>query len=219
MLLLVHTQTSATSGNVANSTGSTGYYNRVDLMKFGVKISVPRITDTQNGYHTGSVKPLDYWPKSGYDSPSGTVSHSSSFGVSADFNSNLEAGVNAGGVSIKAGGGPSISLSFGTGTTITSQDPLYSSQMVRGGFNEFSYYIEYKKIGKITYTMNTYALYGIGYNVSGFNKNGFVIRYSTEMKVGENVGYWILEKTYTDKHTFELRWNLGYNPEYVDYYA
>lgn len=120
MLLLVHTQTSATSGNVANSTGSTGYYNRVDLMKFGVKISVPRITDTQNGYHTGSVKPLDYWPKSGEDSPSGTVSHSSSFGVSADFNSNLEAGVNAGGVSIKAGGGPSVSLSFGTGTTITS---------------------------------------------------------------------------------------------------
>lgn len=219
MLLIVHTQTSATSGYVANSTGQSGYYNRVDLMKLGIKVRVPRITNTQNGHHTGSVKPIDYWPKSGQDSPSGTVSHSSSFGVTGNFNADIEAGVDAGGLFIKGGAGPSVSLSFGSSTTITTADPKYSSQKSANGINEFSYFIEYKKFGQITYTMNTYSLYEIGYNVSGFNKNGFVVQYETEMKVGENVGIWLFEKTYTDKFTFEERWNLGYNPEYIDYYA
>lgn len=56
MLVIVHTKTSATSGYVATKALADGYNDRFDLTKLTVKVEIPRIMDTSNGSHTGSVK-------------------------------------------------------------------------------------------------------------------------------------------------------------------
>lgn len=220
MLVLVHTKTMATSGYVANRGGDSSYNDRFDLTSLNVIVSLPRITDTSRGSHTGSVERVAFWPVKEDFENSGTVSHTSSFGFQAEFNGQIEGGIDAGGLYIEGGAGPTISFTFGSSTTITTSDPIYSSQMLpqtSTNINAFSYFIDYAHYGRSTYIMNTYSLYEVGYNVSNFNREGFVIRYSVNMEVGENLLAY-LDNYENINYSYELRFNLGYNPTSVDYY-
>ena len=221
MLVIVHTKTSAASGYVANVALADGYNDRFDLTKLTVKVEIPRIMDTSNGSHTGSVKKIAYWPLKEESSQLGTHNTTSSFGFTAQFNSQITGGANLNGPYIQSTVGPSFSLTFGSSSTITTQDPEFSSQAIPNSstdLNAFSYFADYAKYGRYTYTMNTYSLYEVGYNVANFNKNGFVVRYCIDMEVGENLLAYLDHYEHIT-YNYELRWNLGYNPSTVDYFA
>lgn len=225
MLVLIHTETSATSGYVAYRGGSSTFDSNYNLYFLKVEVQIPRIMDTSNGSHTGSVNRIIYWPMSGEDSPTGTATYTSSYGESTTLTSAFRGGINQDGVYLEYERETTISYTFTSEATISTIDPIYSSQRLPNDglkFNGFSYFIEYAQYGRITYTMNTYSLYEIAYNVANFNRNGFVVRYGIDMEV---VNYDDVDSTDESPlyvgfgYDYELRWNLGYNPSTVDYFA
>ena len=226
ILLLVHTKTQGVSGWVAAQNHPNDYDAAYDLQSISVTVDVPRIQDRTNGFVTGSVHRGECWPKSYQDE--GTATVRTSTGLTLTLGDSFEAGIDAGGATIKESTAFEIGLSFSRDTTITNPDPLVSSNFGQSGvdnaFNHFDHSVVYKKYGKVAYTFDAYDLYEIVEDGRGFNDGSFVIRYSATTDVVKNKDLPLPDWPFAEKHTqitknFEIRFNLGYNPSYVTYFA
>ncbi len=215
MLVLAHSQTTAVSGYVATQAGKSGYDKKYDLTKLTVHLSAPRVRDKSNDYFTPDVSLADWWPKSGEDSPTGTYEYKSEFGIGAELGADFGASIGTGGVEISAGVGAAVNITYTVGSTITSADPAFSSAPVNEHeepYNSYFYMVDYKKYGRIAYTLNSYALYEIAYDAYGFNDISFVIDYYVDMEVGKNLYLW---QDHYEHITYGYRYffNLGYLPD------
>lgn len=213
-LVLAHSQTTAVSGYIADQAGRSNYDDDYDLTKLTIYLSAPRLRDTSNDYFTPDVHPIDWWPKSGEDSPVGTFSHNSEFGIGGEFGVDFGGSVGSSGVSIEPGVGASINLTYSSGSSISSADPLFSSAQSTPGeepYNSYFYMVDYAKYGRIAYTLNTYALFEIAYDAYGFNDYSFVVDYYIDMEVGKNLFAW---QDHYEHITYRYRYlfNLGYQP-------
>lgn len=215
MLVLAHAETTAVSGYIANQAGKSNYDQKYDLTKLIVHLSVPRVRDKSNDYFTPDVSLADWWPKSGEDSPVGSYEYKSEFGIGTEFGADFGASVGTGGVEISAGVGASVNLTYSVGSTITTADPAFSSAPVNEHeepYNSSFYIVDYKKYGRIAYTLNSYALFEIAYDAYGFNDMSFVFDYYVDMEVGKNLFAWQDHYEHID-YGFRCYYNLGYLPD------
>ncbi len=225
-LLLVHTKTTAVSGSIADSSGQQGFDKKYDLSRLTVVVDCPRIQDLDNDYFSGRVVPITYWPISPNDDSRkiGSYSYTSEFGISLELNASVEAGLStANGVSISGGAGASITIGYSSSSTVTAADPAFSSAEYdedQSKYNAYFYQIDYARYGRIAYTMDTYSLYEVSNSTYGFNSNSFVIRFFVEMEVVRDMWLGNVFAHYeTIQYSKGFRYNLGYNPTNVRYYA
>lgn len=228
VLLLMHTTTSCTSGNTA-SRFSDDYNERLDLDNIKVLNEVPQMRDNSNGYTTGSVQRIEFWPKSSEngEQPS-QVQIESTTGLDLSLDFAFEAGVDAGGATFKFTPGIGLTLSFGDEIIFTKSEPQLSSQPAPVSddwpYNAYSFLIQYEGLGKVTYTLETYSLFEIIDDGIGFNDFSFVVVYDATMDVVENKDLPIPEWPFAEKHHqlykgTQFRWNLGYNPSNVTFFG
>lgn len=224
VLLLMHTTTTFTPGSTASKI-DTHYSGRLDLDSAYVLNEVPQMRDNSNGYTTGSVHLVEYWPKSSQESE---VVINSETGFDLDLDLGFEAGVDAGGATLKFSPGVGLTINFGNRAVVTQDEPSFSSERspVSGDwpYNSYSYAIQYSGLGKVTYTLETYSLFEIIDDGIGFNDFSFVVVYDATMDVVENKDLPIPEWPFAEKHHqlykgTQFRWNLGYNPSNVTFFG
>ncbi len=224
VLLLMHTTTSCTSGNTA-SIFSDDYNERLDLDSIKVLNEVPQMRDNSNGYTTGSVNLIEYWPKSTQQSEAVINSET---GFDLDLDLAFEAGVDAGGATLKFSPGVGLTISFGNQAVVTQDEPSFSSERSPISddwpYNSYEYSIQYSGLGKVTYTLETYSLFEIVDDGIGFNDFSFVVVYDATMDVVENKDLPLPNWPFAEKHHqlykgTQLRYNLGYNPSDVTFFG
>lgn len=224
ILLLMHTVTSCTSGNTA-SQFLNNYNARLDLDNIKVLTEVPQMRDNSNGYTTGSVNLIEYWPKS---EQKGEVVINSDSGFDVDLGLAFEAGVDAGGATLKFTPGVGLTISFGNQAVVTQSEPSLTSQRADVSddwpYNAYSFIVQYSGLGKVTYTLETYSLFEIIDDGIGFNDFSFVVVYDATMDVVENKDLPFDWWPFSEKHHklykgTQFRWNLGYNPSNVTFFG
>ncbi|MBO8426494.1 MAG: hypothetical protein IAC61_04145 [Firmicutes bacterium] len=222
-LLLMHTKTECTSGNTASKLFEN-FNARLDLDSIKVLTEVPQMKDNSNGYTTGSVHLLEYWPHS--DNVSETTIASTT-GLGLTLGSGFEIGIEAGDATLKLSPSGGLTINFGKQAINSETEPFLDSgrspKTDDWPFNSYYFNVQYDGLGKVTYTFETYSLFEIIDDEIGFNEFSFVAIYDATMDVVENKDLPIKEWPFLEKHYelykgTQIRFNLGYDPSNVTFF-
>lgn len=176
-LFLVKVTTSFTGGHTARQNGtlqSNGKQYKDYYLKRGY-IHATLVVPSDGSNHGANIYPKQYWPRSN----DVQMNISSSVGGESTMPSEFSGMVNLGnGASIGAKRGNSLTYKFSLSTSYVTADPIMSAQYGSTS-DEVQWSFQVSSIkspaASMTYTLDSYILFEMDKNYSGYNRNAFTL--------------------------------------------
>lgn len=206
-LYLINVKAYFTSGYIAKQNNENDYDSMYDLDRGYIHVAaVNKFKD--KGDTSSSVKVIAAWPESSKTD----LTISSSFGVS--LTPNWSKGMELSwpeGAKISVNSGLNATLNFSYTATSTTEEPRLSAQPSGSNSLEQQWNYQYKQLGKVTYTLDTYYLLEVADDAIGFDKYGFVVDLYLNMSNVKWKGYWWESHDSID-YSLRTYMGLGRNP-------
>ena len=201
-LYLLNIKVKFTSGYIACQNKESGYSDMFELDKGFVHVAAFNNFKDKNDT-SSSVKLLASWPDSSKSTSTISSAYSVNYSSNWDNYSELSwpAGVKA---SVSKSNGLSITIDHST--TITTDEPVVSTQTSPKNNLEQQWNYQYKALGKATYTLDTYYLLEVKNDAIGFDTYGFVFDLYINMSNVQWKNWWWESH---DEHDYSLRTYLG----------
>ena len=156
-LYLIHTIAEFTSGSIATDIGEFGYDRTAQQTGGLVSIELKSKSNSNTGAHTSSYEPVAAFPMS----TETTVTINSSYSENLTLNAEVSAGISLTDFSIGGKVGEGLTLSYSTGQSTTSPDPLVSYQKSPSNRCKSSWLFKFASVAPTTYVHEAFYFFEV----------------------------------------------------------